>query len=346
MNHKNVIEINGKKYDPKSGVLLSARAPLSSKQIDGIIKPARKSINKVHTTARTPRERSPVHSSHAKTSKASSNPRKKRTVQKSHTLMRSGVAKPSTQPKSVHSIHTFTRSHNNAGIKKSDYVHKYTHRLQPPKIERKETKLQVTPPPLQPTTTTIKHSDSKSAQTRSNKDSSAEQLLHKALAEAPTTRKKHLKRQRTHKLGKLATVGVSAVLLIGFILYMNYGQIQMQLASSKAGFTVSSPSYVAAGYSLNQSIQAEPGSVTLSFNSNTDNRRYNLIQEASGWNSASLQENFLKAQNVGYHPASEAGRTIFIYDETNATWVSGGVWYNLTSESLSSEQLVKIATSL
>ena len=346
MNHKNVIEINGKKYDPKSGALLSMSAPQTSKQIDGIIRPAHKP--RVEDPAIHKGQPQSTNKHHIATSKSSHNPRRRRNIQKSHTLMRSGVTKPAQQAKSPHTIHRFARSHNTADVKKSDYIHKYTHHLHPPKVDRKEAQLDVAQHPAQTEakTQTQHHVKQTPPPASLEKQHSAEQLIRQALADAPTTRTKHLKRKRTHRLGKLATIGTSAVLLVGFILYMNYGQIQMQLASSKAGFAVSSPNYIASGYSLNQPVKSEPGSVTLSFTSNTDNRRYELIQEASGWNSASLQENYLKARNVDYRSSSDAGRTIFIYDETNATWVSGGIWYTITSDSLSSDQLVKIATSI
>jgi hypothetical protein len=48
-----------------------------------------------------------------------------------------------------------------------------------------------------------------------------------------------------------------------------------------------------------------------------------------------------------YQPFEANGRTIYIYDGNKATWVDGGVWFNIDGKAnLNSDQLLKIADSL
>ncbi len=42
----------------------------------------------------------------------------------------------------------------------------------------------------------------------------------------------------------------------------------------------------------------------------------------------------------------DAGKTIYIYEDSKATWVNGGVWYQINGNaSLTSDQLLRIANS-
>lgn len=93
-------------------------------------------------------------------------------------------------------------------------------------------------------------------------------------------------------------------------------------------------------------IQYGEGAVTLSYQSNSDDRNFQIVQKSSDWNSQSLLENFVSDKEP-YQTFQDKGRTIYIYGKSSATWVSGGVWYQIEGESdLSSDQLLRIVSSL
>ncbi len=162
----------------------------------------------------------------------------------------------------------------------------------------------------------------------------------------------HKIHNRSHKVSKrrnlkLATGILSALLLTGFILYQNVPNLSMRIASNKAGFNASLPDYNPSGYSMSGPVVYSPGKVTVNFSSNTDERNYTISQQVSNWNSQALVDNYLANAESDYQSYQEKGKTIYIYDNGNATWVSGGVWYNLQGGTqLNTDQLLKIAASI
>lgn len=341
MNHKNTIEINGKLYDAKSGALLGGSSPQMvhpKNSIDGVIKA------KVHEPSHTKSSSKPSHS------RAQQNSRKKRNAQKSHTLMRSTVKKPASS-KPQNEISSFKRAGSaSSSISKSPYVRRFSH-SHPTATKRSEhiAVAEVPEPQAKPAhnhTHQAAHHHKPVNHTKEHHES-VEEIFQRAIAAAPSKKHRSKKeRTRASKIGRTATMAATFVLLFGFIAYMNFANLQTQLASTQAGFDASVPSYTVAGYNRRPSIDTQPGKISISFTSNTDSRSYQVNQEVSKWNSAALQENFLSARNISYQTTQDAGKTIFLYDEGNATWVNGGVWYTVNSDSLSTEQLVKLASSL
>lgn len=141
----------------------------------------------------------------------------------------------------------------------------------------------------------------------------------------------------------MSLAGVALFIAVGF---QNVTTVKLQFASAKAGFAVSLPDQRPAGYRLSN-LAYSNGHAAIHFESNTDERRYSITEKVSNWNSQTLRENFLATQAKEYEPIEIAGQTIFLYDQSNATWVSGGVWYQVESNgSLSSRQLLDLATSM
>jgi hypothetical protein len=72
-----------------------------------------------------------------------------------------------------------------------------------------------------------------------------------------------------------------------------------------------------------------------------------LSQRSSEWNSDALVQNFVATSRRAYQSYQDNGKTIYIYEGNNATWVDGGVWYQIEGNaSLNSDQLLRIAKSL
>jgi hypothetical protein len=135
------------------------------------------------------------------------------------------------------------------------------------------------------------------------------------------------------------------VALCGFVAVQNRENIQLQLASAKAGFSVSSPLYRPDGYSLNKMTYS--AGLAASLYKNQSNQSFTLSQKKSNWDSQTLLENFVATKGDSYKGYQSNGRTVYVFGEGNATWVNGGIWYQIQgADQLTNEQLVKIAASM
>jgi hypothetical protein len=163
----------------------------------------------------------------------------------------------------------------------------------------------------------------------------------------PKEVRRHKTKRQARKHGKIlkfAAATCAVVLLAGFIAYQNKANIELQLASAKAGFPASMPGYKPSGYAVN-GLTYSPGTVTIGFHSNSQN--FNVVQKTSNWDSQTLLENFVATTGQPYNTYQAAGRTIYVYNNGNATWVNGGVWYQVNGNAhLGSDQIINLATSM
>ena len=121
----------------------------------------------------------------------------------------------------------------------------------------------------------------------------------------------------------------------------------MRVAATRAGFDAKMPGYSPSGFSFNGPINYTAGQVQISFKSNTDDRNYNVTQTASNWNSDALLANYILDEEKQYQTYLDKGRTLYIYDGSNATWVDNGVWYQVEGESaMTTDQLIRLASSM
>jgi len=145
------------------------------------------------------------------------------------------------------------------------------------------------------------------------------------------------------------TAGLASLVIIaGYIAYQNLPNLSLRVAAARAGVHASLPGYHPAGFALSGPIKYQTGSVVLSYKSNSqDSRNFQVTQSTSDWNSDSLVQNFVATNHRGYQSYQDNGKTIYIYEGNNATWVDGGVWYQIEGNaSLNSDQLLRIAKSL
>ncbi len=355
--HQNIIEINGNKYDAVSGKLLNSSPKSSStpknKIVDGFSKPSSK---KSYVSQR----KTPVSSA-------------KKPVQKSKTLMRSAVKKPTastkhsktTQVASIRkpSLNTPKQRQQNAKkTKQSELVSHYGENL-----ARSSVSKQVKPLSVKQQSTSAHGTHHKAKQKNSSQAknlahkggiSAASVMIDKALADANSHENKtHKKEKKHHRVAKklgisakamaISSAVLAGVLLGGFYAIQNVPNLSMRVAATRAGFNASMPGYSPSGFSFSGPINYSPGQVTVTFKSNTDDRNFSLKQTASNWNSDALLSNFVATDNQKYQTYQDRGRTLYIYDGSNATWVDNGIWYQIEGSSqLTTDQLVRIAASL
>jgi hypothetical protein len=160
----------------------------------------------------------------------------------------------------------------------------------------------------------------------------------------------HRVASRLHVSPKSVVMGSSALALLivtGFVSYQQIPSLALRVAATRAGVHAQLPSYQPSGFSLKGPIAYTPGEVSLNYKSNSDSRNFKVIQRTSAWNSEALLNNFVTSKQQSYQTYQANGRTIYIYDGNNATWVDGGVWYQVEGKAdLSSDQLLRIANSL
>src|SRR5581483_11461597 len=169
---------------------------------------------------------------------------------------------------------------------------------------------------------------------------SHEQPTPKALG---TLKAKHSHRKHNKIAGVFASIAMLAA-LSGFIFWQNRTDIELQLASARSGVPASMPAYKPDGYAI-KGLTYSPGTVTIGFSSHTGS--FNVVQKSSNWDSETLLQNYVATSGQAYNAYQAAGRTVYVYGNDNATWVNGGIWYQIKdSGQLSKSQLINLATSM
>lgn len=319
--------------------------------------PPPKTINKAQTQQPTPVGKTSSHAPH------NVNHVKKHHPLRAATLMRSVVSPPpdnATVMRAEQNKIVLTdkegRLHRAKTIKKSQHIQRFP--VSPQSAE------EFIAPPIIPVSkavpATVTHQvlpenhNKVMAETRAVK-TKQEKIFEKAIENANSHKKIPRSNHQKHHRSKIspkrrtfryASGMLAAVLLTSFVLYQNIPNLSMRIASSKAGFDASLPGYSPSGYALSGPVVYSPGKITVNFSSNSDDRDYSLTEQVSNWNSQALIDNYLVAKNKNYQTYQEKGKTIFLYDDKNATWVSGGVWYQIEdADELSSSQILNIASS-
>lgn len=335
---EHIIELNGKRYDAITGKMVIAKptksivSAIKSASLDGFaraVKPILRNGNAV-----SPHQ-----------------------IEKSKTLMRK-IAKP-PQPKS-HStanslktsslirkspsvISSLTLSKAQA-IKKSAFVRRFSDMTSTSGQKNLPEVNQETTSRLQAivTATSVKINPLEQGLAKAD---SHNQLKHKKMRIGTRVAKKLHISPRALSTSSFIFAGL---VIIGFFAFQNISNISMRLSSSRAGVKGSIPGYQPSGFGLKGGISYSPGQIVLGYNSNSDDRNFKITQSTSSWNSETLVENYdaLKG-DATYQTIPVKGKTIYLFDGSNATWVDGGIWYKIEGNSkLNSDQLLNIANSL
>lgn len=356
----NVIEINGRNYDASTGQLIKPVKPKSAKKVDGFARPVKPATKKggILTPAEVKKEvrkrAAHAHEVHKK-------------AKKSNTLIRASTTKPKPKNKKkpfrskiLTSATAITRGP--ADIAKSEHATTVSKDLEKVASSVKQS------PKISKFYTGNIQASSKDNQTvksvsKAKKISQKEQLIAAQMAKVNTTvspaqktkKKGSVKRvaAKVKKSPKFTTIAATiavALMLFGYVTYLNIPNMALRVAAVKAGFDANMPGYRPGGYSFAGPVAYSPGQITIKFNSNTDERSYDITQRQTSWDSKSLLDNFVKkevASDSLYSTVYDRGLTVYIYNGSNAAWVNGGIWYTVSGDSLlSSEQLLRIAASL
>lgn len=360
---------SSKQHKPKSH-----RQIHPAQHMSDVIRPT-KPVAKSHVTHATTNHKvvsdAPVlHSrpSHAATSSAKINHAKRKPA-KTQTLARSYVKKPVLErPTATDKPHTprvvelrksidHSRMNRAQKVKQSHTVSKFGHGDIRP-VAKKVDFVAVVPAPKEshqthdishtpPVINSYGHSNNNS---HVKKTSQSKDIFESALSDSKSHHKTYPAKKSKSKKGRWASIAagsLTTILLIAFFVYQNIPSIALYTTSSKVGFNVVKPSYQPAGFGLKGPVEYEQGKVSLDFRSNSDDKSYTIEQTKTELDSASVMNSYLDKQSKDYSTEFANGRTVYIYGNNNATWVDGGVWYNLTNQAnLPNDQLLKIVSSI
>jgi hypothetical protein len=356
---KNVIEINGKRYDARTGHLIEsnphkpATAVHAGGSIDGM----------TLRNSSTKREHAPKHLQH-------------HAPARSKTLLRAAVKKPAKALKLAPMQHNEqpvfgdptpldgpvaiprARLERARRIERSGLVQRFAASdLSAPvlrSVVKRTAHLPVKPAPAE-------HHHDSAQRTRGTAVHQAthRSIIDESLARARSHVSSHASRRpKTHQRiarklrikSRTLAIGASvvvALLIGGFVAYQNIPSLEMRVAASRAGFDASLPKWSPSGFALAGPIDYKKGEVALKYEVPTDDREFELVQKPSDWTPDTLLNNYVVEATDQYQTYHDKGLTVYIYDGSNATWVDRGVWYKLEGNSqLSGEQIIDLASSL
>lgn len=326
MSAKHTISINGQLYDAVTGLRVTSSTPVH--ETDSPQPPAEKPV------VRSEVHREPAHHSTSIHGQ----------LHKSETLRRSHLAAPkSTVP--VSAPRRVTPNH----IGKSPMISHFAAHPKPiPKHRPVKMINDIGPVARHAVTSPSTHAQLPSHEVKERLIKKAGEEVDRSLSAAV----KHAKPKRTPLLKKIrkqhiVVASVAALLLAGYVTYMNVPGISVRIAAAQAGVDANYPSYNPDGYSFEGPVAFEQGKVQLQFKSNGGGEGYTITQKNSDWNSVAVLDNLVKKVSGDEREIhSIGGITVYTYG-TRAAWTNGGVLYTIDGNApLSSDQLVHIASSM
>jgi hypothetical protein len=361
-HQKSTIEINGKIYDPHTGREVGPAGPIkpasAAKSIDGVV--GRVPIQ--NQPLPNPKPQPPSHQQPVQPVQHRPMPKHaQRQPDRSRTLVRQAVAKPAagyqnSRPESSESAmrqDLKERAERAKQIQKSRLVQKFNPRVQPEggAITPKRQPLEVAKPQKQHQagqhqTARFDTAVRSAAKPARNSIKDFENAIENATSHLEKMPKKSRKSRLKPKANKtnIAMASIAAILLMGFFAWQNIPNLQMRLAASRADIPASLPGYSPAGYSAGD-IQSEPGKVTVSFSSRTDDSAFTVTEQASEWNTETLYANYVEPRDGQIYESGD--KKLYLINNSNATWVDNGIWYRIEGSSdLTTDQLSRIANSL
>jgi hypothetical protein len=137
------------------------------------------------------------------------------------------------------------------------------------------------------------------------------------------------------------------LVLGGFFAWQNIPSVAVKVTSLRAHISASAPSYTPSGFKFAGLTNYHNGAITIQYKANGDaSRNFAITQEKSSMDSSSLIATELSAST----PQSSQinGKTIYIYGNDNdALWVDHGMKYFIDDHAnLNADQILRIAGSL
>jgi hypothetical protein len=172
-------------------------------------------------------------------------------------------------------------------------------------------------------------------------------IFDRALASARSHEQPPVKPKARHHTSRTLTILAVFVAIMaggGWLAIVKMPDINIELASLHADFSAKLPSFTPAGFAPSNHMQATYDNVTVTYQSTPPGESYIITEQVSNWDNQTLQ-NYINSTGLSSQSLQNLGNTFYKYGNHFA-WVNGGVWYQITNHaSLTSQQLLKIASS-
>lgn len=152
------------------------------------------------------------------------------------------------------------------------------------------------------------------------------------------------RRGRAQKVvGGIVTL-CTLLVVCALLAYINLTTIELRFASMEAGFNATVPNYRELGFSL-EAIKLAGKTVAMNFLSG--NTSFTLTQQASNWDSQTLLETMSSETDSLPQTLQSDGHTIYVFANNHATWVSGGIHYDINGNTnLNTQEITSFADSM
>lgn len=352
---KAIITINGRTYDAITGMPVAhhskndndfVRAQIADRLREARTAPAPASQSQPHKAAvKQPARTMDVAPAAAQSARPAHAPAQSihQTPQKSHTLYRKALKKPD-----------FASENAKPAAERSPLISKFAaHQHHQKAAEPAQPKNEaIAPATTHPHVAKVMQQHAAAAPQRQLTGSDLkEQLIKERLAEVGERPEKHHKKAgwlgKQQRMVTILSSTLALLILGGYLTYITLPSISLRVAASRAGVNANMPEYKPDGYSLDGPITYSPGEVVISYKSTTeDSSGYKLVQKATNWDSQAVLDNYVAKHTDNYLTFQERGVTVYTFGN-KAAWVNGGLLYTIDGNAaLSSDQILRVATSI
>lgn len=179
-----------------------------------------------------------------------------------------------------------------------------------------------------------------------------EQMLDEVLLSShQQSRKKRGNKKLLSRLNPLSNITAAiglifiTVIVAGLFAWKNVPQVAVTVAGTRAQLSASVPKYAPDGFRFVSPVSYSNGVVKVKYKG-AGGASYEITQQKSKRDSTALASDMLSGHS-NVQTSQVKGSTVYIYGDSNATWVNKGIHYTISDNaSLSSDQLLKIAESL
>lgn len=325
MDQPRTVNINGRKYDPITGLPIGNASVEQKQPAQEVAKIPARSVHagNVHTV-----------------------------TQRSQTLRRSSLKNPAKPAAKSPVVSPMIQHHKRPTqphhtIHKAPQIAKFTPHPAKPTVAARPRMMDIGPVKHPHVVRAQAKLDAKAAPAPIKPSHVIKQEAIQAAVENTTKQtKQHKRKFRLPGAVSIVTASLALLVLGGYLTYLNMPSLSVRVAAAAAGVDASYPNYRPDGYRLNGPVAYDEGQVSMEFAANAGPQKFTIKQTKSNWNSAAVLEKYvIPKAGSDYATYSERGLTIYTFDD-GVAWVNGGVLYTIEGDArLSSEQVRHLATS-
>ncbi len=155
-----------------------------------------------------------------------------------------------------------------------------------------------------------------------------------------TAHRAHFKKKTKQHMLSAAAGSVALLLIAGFAAYQNTPGLQLKIAGFRAGVATATPDFRATGFAYNGAT-ANHSRLVIGLKSASGT--YQLSEQKTNWSGEDMitQVSAVDASGqTNYSTLQAGGHTVYRFGNTQATWVKGGIWYQVNgNQGLTDTQL-------